>query len=294
MSSFSGLEFRSDYWRDEQARAAHKRFLQQIHGLDLQRWEDAGCWDYESYLPFSFFDREGEVVATVCLFLMDLVVAGREQRVAQFSGVGTAPDLRRRGLANWLSQKALQTVSDDTHGHYLFADEMARPFYQQMGFRSVLEYRPLCALKGESARPGARKLDPGNADDMKLLQAMASRRLPVSQLLGSRTPSLFLFHCLYTMADCAYLLPTGAIVFAKRRGELLEVFDLASEGELGASSWLPWLQHPELRYLRFHFMPDEMGIAVQEWQPIPDSGCHILAPFTMPGQQALFPFSAHA
>ncbi len=290
----SGLDFRSCYWDDEQARASHKRFLKSIHELDLQRWQDAGCWDKEHYLPYSLFDKTGGIVSTVCVFLMDLVVGGRELRVGQFSGVGTAPEWRRRGLGDWLSRRAMSELSTHVHGYYLFADQGAVPFYQQMGFVAVSEQRPICTIAGRVPRPGARRLDLSRAADLELLRRLAPRRQPVSEVLGSRTPSLFLFHCLYTMADCAWLLPGGEVVFARRKGARLEVLDIAAERVPAASEWLPWLQDPTLEQVCFHFMPDRMGLSVSGWDEIAGGGCHCLAPFTMPCTPGLFPFSAHA
>ena len=185
----SGLDFRSCYWDDEQARASHKRFLKSIHELDLQRWQDAGCWDKEHYLPYSLFDKTGGIVSTVCVFLMDLVVGGRELRVGQFSGVGTAPEWRRRGLGDWLSRRAMSELSTHVHGYYLFADQGAVPFYQQMGFVAVSEQRPHLHDRWQSAATGSTAV--GSEPCCGFRAAAPTRAASSTRIGGSGQPNAF-------------------------------------------------------------------------------------------------------
>ena len=88
------LELRTHYWDDPAAKAAFKRFILKIHGLDFSEWDSCGYWDH-AYTPFSFFDGD-TVVASVCIYLLDAVLNGENTRVAQISGGAGAHVPRRR------------------------------------------------------------------------------------------------------------------------------------------------------------------------------------------------------
>ena len=94
------LTFREDYWDDLESKEEFMRFLIQIHGLDLSRWDRHGFWN-RKFRPFSFF-KEKTLVSSLCLYSMDMSVMGKRCRVAQISGVGTLPEYRRQGLSSEL------------------------------------------------------------------------------------------------------------------------------------------------------------------------------------------------
>jgi hypothetical protein len=102
--SAMNIVLKTEYWNDLNARAAFKSFMRTIHGLDFSLWESAGCWD-DAYTPFSFF-RGDKIVASVCIYLLDSVIDGRETRLAQVSGVGTLPQWRR----DWRGRKTDTTA----------------------------------------------------------------------------------------------------------------------------------------------------------------------------------------
>lgn len=86
-----GLLFRTAYWDDPPAQAAFRELAREIFDLDFTAWADAGCWDHD-YRPFSYFDSRGRVVASVCLYSMQLIVEGRPVLAGQFSAVATRPE----------------------------------------------------------------------------------------------------------------------------------------------------------------------------------------------------------
>ena len=131
------LQLRTAYWDDLAARGSFKSFIRDIHGLDFSAWESAGFWD-DAYRPFSFFVG-GEVVASVCLYLLDAVIEGRATKVAQISGVGTRPEWRRRGLNRQLTEMALEWGRSRFEGLFLFSDTDAIPFYESCGFEPQAE-----------------------------------------------------------------------------------------------------------------------------------------------------------
>ena len=135
----TNLELRTEYWHDDRARAAFKTFMRTIHGLDFTRWESAGFWD-DAHTPFSYFQGE-EIVASVCIYLLDAIVEGRSTRLVQISGVGTLPAWRRRGLSRQLTEIGLAWAAGRHEGVFLFADDDAVAYYEHTGFRPVQEVR---------------------------------------------------------------------------------------------------------------------------------------------------------
>ena len=67
MGPLTDLVFREAYWADPIARRSFQRFLVEIHDLDLRAWESSGDWD-DHYRPFSYFDGDGRVVSSVCVY----------------------------------------------------------------------------------------------------------------------------------------------------------------------------------------------------------------------------------
>ena len=65
---------RHDYWGATEARAAFKKFILEIHGLDFTEWEARGYWD-AAYRPFSLFHGD-EIVSSVCLYELDAWLDG--------------------------------------------------------------------------------------------------------------------------------------------------------------------------------------------------------------------------
>ena len=135
------LTFRSSYWEDLSARDGFKKFLNSMFGLDLTLWEQKGFWDDDFYTPFSFFEDD-RVVSSACLYSMDMVIGGQRRRLGQFSGVGTLPQYRRRGLNRKLTEQAMQWASPTHDGFFLFATDEAVPFYAECGFVATQESAP--------------------------------------------------------------------------------------------------------------------------------------------------------
>jgi hypothetical protein len=77
------LVYKHTYFDDERSKQAFIRFLIDIHHLDLSLWSELGYWD-DSYTPFSYFDDEEGVVASVQVYSMDMMIKGNRCRVAQF------------------------------------------------------------------------------------------------------------------------------------------------------------------------------------------------------------------
>ncbi len=288
------LDFRFRYWEDPHSRAAFQRFLIEIHGLDLGEWERRGFWDHEDYLPFSLFDGD-QVVASLCVYSMDLVIDSVRRRVGQLSGVGTAPERRRQGLGRWLTDRALEELGPSHEGFFLFANDEAVPYYRRCGFVPVTERAAILPVDPVKERPGARRLDMGRDRDLALLARLARERTPVSRVLGAHNPRLLMFHALYGLRERAVHVPDlGVVAFYGVSEGRLTLYDVVGSEIPSFAELHPYLATDPHREVAFRFVPDRMGIPVQEHEVLTDDQTHVLPGLDLPAGAFVFPHTGHA
>ncbi len=275
------LSFRTAYHDDPAARRALSGFLGRIHGLDLDRWDEAGFWD-PRYRPFSFFDG-GEVVSNVCVYSMRMVIDGARIDVAQISGVGTDPDRRQRGLNGELTRRAL-AWADARHAFtYLFADAEAVPYYERRGFRALAEARVRIPAPRCAPRPGARPVAPTAPS---LFDAFR-RRAPVSQRLGVLEPRLGVFHALCGLLGELVAVDELDTVVGLRRGDgEITITDVVAPNVPTFADLFPFLSAGEADVV-FAFEPDSLGVTGGERIPHDGSAfvrgpCPLRPPVTFP------------
>jgi len=290
------LEFRSGYWGDAAARAEFLRFTRQMHRLDLTAWHELGYWD-ERYTPFSFFDG-GRMVSNVCVYLLPMVVAGRQCVVPQVSAVGTEPEWRRRGLNRELTERAFAWCRGRAEEFsFLFADEEAFPFYRKCGFRRVGQHRFTAGVPPRSAGGSARLLDMEQGEDRALLVEVGGRRTAVSDRIGCLSVPLLMFHALYTLRDCAYWIEeVGVVVFARVTDGILRVFDVVGPEIPPLDTMLLHLPEFDAGSIELMFMPDKLQLrSVRALGGDDPAGTHIGGRgFPYEAGAFRFPFTAHA
>jgi GNAT superfamily N-acetyltransferase len=286
--------FRTAYWADPAARAEFKRFLVEIHGLDLTEWETAGYWDQENYRPFSLFDGD-RIVSHLCLYSMDLVVDGRPCRVGQFSGVGTAASHRRQGLGRWLTVRALDWAAPTHDGFFLLSSEGAVEFYRNSGFTAAEESVDVLRAQCPPARAGLVALDPDSSEDRDRVFELASQRCAVSDVLGSLNARLLMFHWLYGLRDCAFWIEELAVVvFASWRGGRLTVHDVVGRSVPRFDDLHPFLAGTPHDEVEFLFPTDLLHIEPTASRRLEDNLTHVMAPFALPGRGVALPCTCHA
>ncbi len=288
------LRFRSRYWDDLPAREAFKRFLIDIHGLDLGLWERRGFWDLDDYLPFSLFDGD-RVVAHLCVFSLDAVVGGERRRLGQFSGVGTAPERRRQGLNRRLTERALEELGATHDGFFLFSAPDAVPFYRRCGFEPVMQKATVVEVEGEGAVGGARRLDLDDEDDLDLLVRLARERTPVSHVLAAHSVNLLMFHVLYDFADRVWYLPDldVAVLFGVADG-CLTLVDVIGPAMPSFDELHPRLPAGPHRRVRFGFVPDRLGVEDAPTLALGDDHAHVWPGLNLPAGEPVFPHTVHA
>ena len=285
------LTLRTRYWDDPAARAAFRRFLREIHGLDLSEWEAAGCWD-DAYTPFSYF-RGDAIVASVCIYLLDFVVDGRPMRLAQISGVGTLPGWRRRGLSRRLTGIGLDWARGRHEGVFLFANPEAVPYYRRCGFSPLEERVARVAAVPVPRREGAVGLDPGRVRDRDRIHAHARRRAPVSERFGVLSARLFMFHALHGLRDRILEIPElDCLVACERRDGCLSLFDVVGARIPRLEELYPYLADPDDRLIEFHFPPDRLVPEGTGTRPLTGNHPFVLGDF--PVARPIFPFTCRA
>lgn len=275
------LILRERYWTDGKARAAFKAFLRVIHGLDLQPWDDSGCWD-ERYTPFSLFDDAGQVVSSVCVYSMPALVAGRRTRVAQISGVGTLEPFRRRGLASRLTKTALAFADGEHEAVFLFADDEAVDFYAHRGFSPAAVHGLRLPLPSPT---GAAPPEPRDARDPAVfaeLRRLAFERDPLSDEFFTFTPELTLFHALQRAGGLAFEPGSGAWLLLERRGERIVLRDALALRPPDGAALLAALAATGAREVEFRFPVDRLGLTEPRAVAIDGAGAMLRGPAIWP------------
>lgn len=286
-----GLELREAYWGDVRARAAFKRFVLRIHGVDFDAWDRAGFWD-EAYRPCSYFVGDS-VVASVCIYLLDAVVDGRPTRLAQISGVGTLPGWRRRGLARELTEIGLERARDRYDGLFLFAAPGAVSFYERCGFRPLAESLSRAPVEPVPRRSGAVRLDCDDPDEIQRIYRHAQRRTPVSNRFGVTNAKLLMFHVLHGLRGRVVEIPElGCLVLFDRRGDRVRLFDVVAERIPTLAELYPFIARTGDRVVEFHFEPDLLEPVEIARQPL--VGNHPFTRGAFPVERPVFPYTSRA
>ncbi len=288
------LTYRDNYWNDHEAKAEFNRFLNEIHGLDLTRWGEFGYWDRQ-YRPFSFFD-EDRIIASLCVYSMDMTIDGKRKKVAQISGVGTAEEYRRKGLNSELTRIALEWARPRHEFFFLFADEDARMFYKAGGFREVREHRVSIAAPRVSLRSGTRHLDIEDDADRKLIENLARVRAPVSNLLGVHNFKLFMFWCLYFLKDNLYYIDKlDTLMACSRDQDKLIVHDVVAREVPRFDAIYPYIGAATDQIVEFRFMVDKMDLDETDLTLTEiDLGTHLMGIVLFESRPFQFPCTAHA
>lgn len=292
----TNLIFKTDYWSDPKLKQTAIAFINFIHNLDLSRWDQLGYWD-NNYRPFSLFEND-KIIAHACLYSMDMMVNGKRANVAQVSAVGTHPDYRRRGLNFELTQKVLEWATSRHDFYFLFADEMALPFYKRCGFRMVDESKTILKLEGHptKATGNIKKLNIDSQSDRDLIYKMANERAAVSDLLGVFNPKLFMFWCLYGLNDYIHYIPDldSIIIYSKENGKII-IYDIVAPTIPSFEQFYPFIAEANDSVVEFKFMTDKMELACYETisEKI-NVGTHLMGSFPLEGIPFQFPLTAHA
>ncbi len=288
------LELKTDYWDNPALKQQFQRFLIDIFGLDLSRWDQLGYWD-NNYRPFSFFDGD-TLVSSLCLYTMDMVVLGKSCKIGQFSAVGTLPEYRRKGLNADLTRRALDWARGTHDFFFLFADTDAQAFYKYCGFRKTEEKKATISITGRKPVGEVVKLDLENDDHRDLIFKFGQNRAPVSNTLGILNARLLMFWCLYFLKENIYYSPEQEIIILLGRNDgVVTVFDIIGKTIPSFSEIYPFIADPSDTSVEFRFMVDQMALTQDiSFTPFAESGAHLMGTFPLEKTPYIFPQTCRA
>jgi predicted N-acetyltransferase YhbS len=178
----TGLTFRQNYFSDPAAWAALVSLLDNTFGIDIDPLRALGGADPTS-MPFGWFTDEGVLAANLSAFAMPFVFNGRLVNAAGLQSGAVRPPWRGRGLYRDVTQKAL--VWCETQGFEVVILSTDKPdLYEPYSFRSLPLHKYVGPAPAVSGATGARTLQPGDVDDLALLQSLLKNRKPVSETLA--------------------------------------------------------------------------------------------------------------
>jgi len=287
------LSYKENYWDRPELKREFNSFLNRIFGLELSLWDRLGYWD-NNYRPYSFFDGD-RLVSSLCIYSLEMTVAGKRRRIAQVSAVGTLPEYRGKGLNSELTRIALEKSAPDHDFFFLFADREAFAFYKRHGFRHVTEYKPRIAIESARSKSGLVRLDMDKRSHRDLIYDLADNRQPVSDVLGIDNKRLLMFWCLYFLKNDTYYIEglNTAIMFRRNEGTLT-IYDIVGPEIRPLADIYPYLADPGDKAVEFLFMPDKMGL--DEYKQIlvePENGLHLCGDFPIDGK-FIFPCTCQA
>jgi predicted N-acetyltransferase YhbS len=138
-------------------------------------------WDQIS-IPF-VHTVNGEVVGHVGLIPFHLMINGQSYTAAALHGICVRAVCRRQGIFTELMHEAMIYVRQHYDFAFLFADTAS--LYEPFGFKRVDEYNfELEDIPHRGTLGAIRKIDLDNPVDLKLVQDIIARRLPISEQIG--------------------------------------------------------------------------------------------------------------
>ena len=285
------MKLKTHYWDDPVSKSAFKEFMIEIFGLDFSRWDAAGFWD-EAYTPFSLFEG-GKVVSSACGYLLDAVIDGKPASMLQFSGVGTLPTHRRKGLSRKLTEGVLEWAQGRQEGIFLFSSDVAVPFYTDAGFTPVDEYVEVLAIEPVPTRKGLVRLDTSSSGVLNRIYKLAYSRAPISEKFSVLSPKLLMFHVLYGLGNDAYEIPElGCIIFFEREDSCVRIYDIVAATIPSFADLHPYISKDSDRTFEFHFHPDRLGLPKLSRQRVLGNNPFVLEGFPM--RDPVFPFTSRA
>ena len=251
-------------------------------GFSLKEWRESGYWD-QSYVPRSYLDSSGRMVANASTTLLPLVVAGTEMTGFQVGTVATLPEYRHRGLSRALMESIVDEVGE--RPLFLFANPTVLDFYPKFGLRpGPAQSYPISDVRAA----GPIEWVPARLEDPQVHSLVCSPRV-LSVVFDIVSPSLNLFHLLCDHRENLYLSKDRRVALvAELRESQLEVYGLFASQAPPVDWLLGQLSWPGAHTIRYHFEPDGFGLPHRR-VPAPDPHFFVNQAFPALPSPWLFP-----
>lgn len=289
------VNFITDYREDEKRRNSFNQLAQTTFQIDFSKWFNKGYWN-DKYVPYSFMNNNGEIIANASIFKMNIVIDNRSYNAIQIGTVMSANRYRQKGLSKVLMKKIIDTLKDECDFFYLFANESVLDFYPKFGFSRVdeSEYRLTTnrSLR-ERTKNNVRKLSVDS--DIQLLEAMAKNRYQnKSKISVLHNDELLMFYFLVVFPESIYYIAElEAVVIMEHEEDTLHIFDIISCKAQDIYTVLGNVLKEETEQVVFHFDPGNVeGLQVKKI-PSDDDALFYLSNATIFDGHFKFPLTSH-
>ncbi|KQL57209.1 MULTISPECIES: GNAT family N-acetyltransferase [Bacillaceae] len=289
------VNFITDYREDEKHRNSFNQLAQTTFQIDFSKWFNKGYWN-DKYVPYSFMNNNGEIIANASIFKMNIVIDNRSYNAIQIGTVMTANRYRQKGLSKVLMNKIIDTLKDECDFFYLFANKSVLDFYPKFGFSRVdeSEYRLTTnwSLR-ERTKNNVRKLSVDS--DIQLLEAMAKNRYQnKSKISVLNNDELLMFYFLVVFPESIYYIAElEAVVIMEHEEHTLHIFDIISCKAQDIYTVLGNVLKEETEQVVFHFDPGNVeGLQVKKI-PSDDDALFYLSNATIFDGHFKFPLTSH-
>ncbi|MDG5472080.1 GNAT family N-acetyltransferase [Jeotgalibacillus sp. ET6] len=257
----------SDYRDNDRLRESFNRLAQETFQLDFDPWFAHGYWT-DKYIPFSFINEEGEVIANASIYKMTIEMNQVTHQAIQIGTVMTDKRYRNQGLAKKLMDHILELYQDSVDFIYLFANQSVLDFYPKFGFTRADECEYSVSFKNSQIKAGDKELIKLSVDhDLKLLESFAKNRcIRNSAIAVKDNPELLMFYFLIAFPDSIYYLKDlETIVLMELEEEVLHIFDVISLKEQDVREVVSRAAGKTTERIVFHFEPGVIdGLSVQK------------------------------
>ena len=232
--------------------------IQEVFDFSFVPWFQLELWD-ERYESYSLIDH-GEMLANVCIFKTDLIVAGKKLRVHQFGAIATRKAYRRKGFARLLIEHVINKYPDVPA--FLFANSSVLNFYPRFGFKRIYEHQQNILLSSNNMI--TEKITINQAVKLKIdapmLHEFIENRNCFSLLLDcENTQPIQWFHLLLEYSENIYFLPKcNLIMIAKQKNEKLFVADLIAKNSIDFDLLVQNIPFDGIKELEFGFCIDAL------------------------------------
>jgi len=288
------IEYRNNYFNDFKATQSFERYAMEIHNLDFSLWKSKGLWD-KKYIAFSAFSA-GECIASICVYPSEMKIDGIKKKGAQLLTVGTLPEYRLKGIQKKIWQSVQDWTSQTCDFVFLFTDESAAGFYENLGLKRLPEYieTTKCPRPRLQFKQPFKKLYLENEDDYKILERLSKEREMVSNRVGFKNPNLLMFMFLYVYHDKAfYIEEIDTVVLIEVTETQLLVHDIIYAKKPCFSIIETFLSRFGKEEISFLFCTDQINITPHICTRVSESILFVSSTLQLEGK-CIFPYSIRA
>lgn len=223
-------------------------------GIDFSGWYEKGFWP-DNYIPH-YIVEDNQVISNCSGSTLDLHLDGKSYSALQIGTVMTDVHYRKKGYAKSIMAKLLDAYKDKEI-IYLFANDDAKTFYQQFGFKAYKQYSHLWEYCCDTNSTKVRKLD--------INSQMTDRQLFIDQVKNAyvnpyfdlkQSEGLVAFYGSFVFPDHVYYIEDlKTILIAEESDGKLQLYDVISDKIPDMEAVVSAFITEPISEVVFHFTP---------------------------------------